>query len=148
MIFKFQIPIDMQSSMKNIVRGKLKQFDVALKNQPGTLADLAELLANSGVNIKAIATESSDNGAGKARLVTEDEKTTRAALERGRFPFVESEILHIGLLDRPGELAKIARMLTKGKVNIDSVFILGKNDGGTSVAMKVSDLNAAKRILG
>ncbi len=134
--------------MKNIIRGKLKQFDVALKNQPGTLADLAELLANSGVNIKAIATENSDAGVGKAKLVTEDEKTTRAALERGRFPFVETEILHISLLDRPGELAKIARMLAKTKVNIDSIFILGKENGETSVGMKVSDLNAAKRILG
>ena len=134
--------------MKNIIRGKLKQFDVALKNQPGTLADLAELLANSGVNIKAIATENSDNGAGKAKLVTEDEKTTRTALERGRFPFVESEILHIGLIDRPGELAKIARMLAKTKVNIDSIFILGKENGETAVAMKVSDLNIAKKILG
>lgn len=134
--------------MKNLVRAKLKQFDVALKNQPGTLADLAELLANSGVNIKAIATETSDSGAGKAKLITEDEKTTRSALERGRFPFVETEILHISLLDRPGELAKIARMLSKTKVNIDSIFILGKENGETAVAMKVSDLNAAKKILG
>ena len=69
-------------------------------------------------------------------------------MERGRFPFVETEILHIGLIDRPGELAKIARMLAKTKVNIDSIFILGKENGETAVAMKVSDLNIAKKILG
>ena len=133
--------------MKNIVRGKLKQFDVALKNEPGTLADLAELLSKNSVNIKAIATETSDAGAGKAKLVTEDEKTTRVILERARFPFVETEILHIGLLDRPGELAKIARMLARAKINVDSIFILGKEAGETSVGIKVSDLAAAKKIL-
>lgn len=134
--------------MKNVVRAKLKQFDVALRNQPGTIADLAELLANNGVNIRAIATESTDSGAGKAKIITADEKTTRAALERGRFPFVESEVLHVNLLDRPGELAKIARMLSKVKVNIDSIFILGKDGEETAVAMKVSDLAAAKKVLG
>lgn len=134
--------------MKNVVRGRLKQFDVALKDEPGMVANLTEILGGSGINIRAIATEVRGNGSGMAKIITEDENTTRAILERGRFPFVESEVLHVSLLDRPGELAKITRMLAKSKINIGSIFILEKKDGETSVAMKVSDLTEAKRILG
>jgi len=131
--------------MKRAVKGQLKQFEILLENRIGAMADLTEALAMNAVNIKAISTHA--NGPqGKVLLVTEDDKTAREALEKSKHSFVVSDILSLELSDRPGELAKISRLLSKAGVNMESVYILGNRDGSTEVALKVSDIAAARKV--
>lgn len=120
------------------------QFNVFIKNEVGSLARLCEALNRGAVNIKAIATESTD----LIRMVTEDEETTKRVLKEGNFEFNTSEILTIKLLDRPGELYKIAKILAKANINIESVYILDSEDGKTTVALTVNNYTRAKNILG
>jgi hypothetical protein len=95
------------------------------------------------VNIKAIAT----NGGHSARLVTSDETTTREVLTKARLPWSEADVLQIRLTDRPGELAKISRMLAKERVNIDSVYLLGATGEWTDLVLKVNDTAGALKVL-
>lgn len=129
--------------MKRVVTGKFKEFDVSLEDRVGALADLCEVLSKSGVNIKAI---SADGGRG-VRLVTSDERTTRGLLQRGKFLYDEADVISLQLLDRPGELAKISRMLAKEKVNIHSAYMLGGNGQTKDMILKVSNTGAALRAL-
>lgn len=128
--------------MKRILNGRLKQFKVSMDNRPGSLADLCEKLAAGGVNIKAIATD-----ADGVRVVTSDESTTRGVLNRSKFLFDEAEVLQLKLLDRPGELAKISRMLANEKINIDLVYLLGGNGENTDIIIKVNDTEGALKVL-
>jgi len=129
--------------MKRVFSGRFKEFDVELENRVGALADLCELLSSNAVNIKAIST---DGGTG-VRLVTSDERTTREVLQKGKFLFNEADVIALKLLDRPGELAKVARLLAKQKVNINSVYLLGGDGEKKDIILKVSDISAALRAL-
>ncbi len=129
-------------TMKRILNGRLKQFSVSMENRPGTLADLCERLASQGINIKAI----SADGDG-IKIVTSDEQTTRDVLSRARLLFEEIEVLQIKLLDRPGELAKISRLLAREKVNIDAVYLLGGDGETTDIILRVNNIMGALKIL-
>ena len=129
--------------MKRVVNGKFKEFDISLEDRVGALADLCEALSKHGVNIKAI---SADGGKG-VRLVTSDERTTRDILQRKKLLFDESDVISLRLLDRPGELAKISRLLAKGRVNIHSTYMLGGNGEMKDMILKVSHVGDALKAL-
>ncbi|MEM5804616.1 MAG: hypothetical protein QXU82_02080 [Candidatus Aenigmatarchaeota archaeon] len=131
--------------MRRIMSGRLKQFDIEIEDRVGSLADLCEILSLNAINIRAITT----NGNGTVKIVTGDEVTTRNALSKAKLLFAENDIMALKLLDRPGELAKITRVLANQKINIRSVYLLGKDPvrKETEVALQVSDIGAAAKVL-
>lgn len=124
----------------------MKEFDVYVQDKPGELAKVCELMGANGVNIKAI---SSERGQSKPliRIVTDDEATARAALSRAGIPHDLKDVMHLKILDRPGELGKVARKLARMMVNVDSIYILGKENGMTEMALTVDDLGKAQDVL-
>ena len=50
-------------------------------------------------------------------------------------------------MDRPGELAKVAKKLGKANINIRSIYIIGQKNGKTEVALVVDDMNRAMDLL-
>ncbi len=123
----------------------MRHFEVHIENKPGSLANICETLARNAINILAISTD----GSGVIRVVTEDENSTRDILKKNNFRFDEAEILPVRLIDRPGELGKVARQLAKANVNVDAVYILDKDKENktTEVALKVNDLKKAREVL-
>ena len=124
----------------------MKEFDVLVENKPGELAKVCELLGGNGVNIKAIASERSHNEP-LVRIVTDDEKTTQSALNRKGISFETKDVLSVRLTDKPGELGRMARKLARAGVNVDSIFILSKEDGFTDMALTVDNMKKAKEAL-
>lgn len=124
----------------------LKEFDVYVQNRPGELAKVCELLGNQGVNIKAIASER-DGERPLIRVVTDDEATTKSALSRQNIPHDQRDVVSVRMLDRPGELGKIARKLARGMVNVEAIYILGKEGGLTDIALTVDDPKKAAVLL-
>lgn len=124
----------------------MRQFEIKVDNKIGKLAEVCEVIAKAKVNIRGIATEDKDHW-GVIKFVTEDDKLTREALERAKMEFKEFEIVSARLRDKPGELAKVSRALANLGIDVQSVFILGKDRGMTELAFKVSDLKKAREIL-
>ena len=129
--------------MKRVVNGRFKEFDIPLEDRVGALAEVCEALAQNGVNIKAI---SADGGSG-VRLVTSDEKTTRDLLMKAKLFFSEYDVISLKLLDRPGELSKIARILANAKVNIHSAYMLGGDGETKDMILKVNNVSDAMKAL-
>jgi len=124
----------------------LKEFDVYVQNKPGELAKVCEMLGDHGVNIRAI---SSERGSGKPmiRIVTDDETTTKSALARSGIGYDLKDVIAVRIPDRPGELGKIAKKLARAMVNVDSIYILGKDGGATEIALTVDDIQKAQSVL-
>jgi len=125
----------------------VKEFKVFVEDKPGELARVTEALANNAVNIRAIASEGKNENS-FLRVVTSDIATTEKALRYAGIKYEVADILAIELMDRPGELAKIARRLARAGVNVNSIYILGSKNGKTEVAMVVSDTQRAKSAIG
>ena len=126
--------------------GTLKEFDVYVQDKPGELAKVCEIFGNNGVNIKAISSERSGQKP-IIRVVTDDETTASSALERSGISYDLREVLSIRISDRPGELGRTARKLARAMVNVDSIYILGKDDGMTEMAFTVDNLRKAEQAL-
>jgi len=124
----------------------LKQFDVMVQNKPGEVAHIAEALAKGAVNIRGIATERGPANP-MLHIITDDDASTRKALTTAGFQFKEKDILVVGLQNKPGELAKIAKKLERGGVNIDSLFILVGASPQTEIAIGVDKPAEAQKLL-
>lgn len=124
----------------------MKEFDVYVQNKPGELAKVCEMLGNYGVNIKAIASERG-NDRPMIKIVTDDEATTRSALARTGIGFDLKDVISVRMPDRPGELGKIARKLARAMVNVESIYIIGKEGSVTDIALTVDDLKKAENAL-
>jgi len=124
----------------------MKEFKIYVKHKPGELARVTETLAGRAVNIKAIASEAKGEEA-LLRVVTNDVTTTQKALDESGTKYTHNDIIMLSLIDRPGELAKVAKKLGKAKINIESIYILGQKEGKTEIALVVDDMNKAGKIL-
>lgn len=122
------------------------QFVVQLKNEPGSLAVLAEALAARGVDLRAIG-GGGIGGAGHVIMTTADDATTRAILQDGGYTFVEGESILAEVPDRPGGMAEISRALADAGVNILGHLFLGRWGDRAMFAFVVDDTDTAKPIL-
>ena len=120
------------------------EFSVKLPNRPGELARLTEALHKGGVNIRTVSTEPK---AEVVRLVTDQPTKSREALKRADMEFSERNLLVAKLVDRPGELARISRVLANEGINIDAAYMLDKEGKNVHVALAVSDEQKAKKVL-
>lgn len=124
----------------------MKEFKVFVADKPGELARVTDALAGAAVNIRAISSESKSDSS-FLRIVTSDVQTAEKALTTAGLKYQLNDILEIELLDRPGELAKVARRLARAGINVQSIYILGSKNGRTEIALVVDDMERAKSVL-
>ena len=124
----------------------MKQFNVFVDDKIGELARVTEALAQSAINIRGLATDKVGPRPA-VKVITDDESSTRKALAKAGFQFEESEVIVLDLIDRPGEIAKIARRVSKAGVNINSVFLIGKKDTPAALALVTSDSKKARKFI-
>lgn len=122
----------------------MKEFKVYSENKKGELARIAEALALSSVNIEAIASEDA-HPRSFLRIVTNDVNTTKKALVRAGYEYEEKNIIVVDLIDRPGELAKLAKRMARAGVNIESIYLLEKARVALAVDNPEKALKALKK---
>jgi hypothetical protein len=123
----------------------MKEITVIVENRIGTLANIADAIGGAGVNIEAIAAYGQGTNA-VFRLVTKDPTSAKKALDRitGIQNITIADILVVKMPNRPGELGKITRKLANRRVDLESVYILGKTDNAfTEVAVKPVEAHIA-----
>jgi len=124
-----------------------QQFTVRLKNEPGALADLAQALADNGIDIRAVSA-GGIGSVGCAVVSTNNDAAAREVLRKAKYSFVEGEVVTLSVEDVPGSLARLTRRLADAGVNVESVLVLGRRQGKADLAMTVDDLDKARRLLG
>jgi hypothetical protein len=122
------------------------QFVVQLKNEPGSMAILAERLASSGVDLRAIG-GGGIGDVGHVIMTTADDETTRRILDEDGYAFVEGESILAEVDDRPGGMARIARSLADAGVNIYGHLFLGRWGDRAMFAFVVDKPEIARPIL-
>ncbi len=95
-----------------------KQLAIFLDNRPGTLARVAQALAEAKINIFALTTSDTVDHT-VVRLVVSDYRRALHLFEEHGTLVVEDDVLMIEGDNRPGSLARIAQRLADAKVNIE-----------------------------
>jgi hypothetical protein len=124
----------------------LKELTIVEKDRVGLLADVSETLAKAGVNIESVQAESSGKQ-GIIRLLVSAPGKAKDALGKAGLNVLDSTIVAIRLPDKPGELAKLSRMLASASINILNIYLVSKSGGEVIDAIQTSDNEKAKKIL-
>jgi hypothetical protein len=125
-----------------------KILNVALENHPGSMADILEIMARAEINLDAVHAEAQGDF-GTVRLFTNKPQLAAELLRQDGYDVVEAEVLELILPNRYGEVARVARKLAEGNVNIVNLFgtsVPGAKEG--RVMLRVNNVEAARKILG
>ncbi len=98
-----------------------KQLAIFLDNRPGTLARLADALAQAEISIYALSTSDTIDHSVVRLVVSDYQKALHLFEEHGTL-VVEDDVLMVEGENKAGELARIARKLAAGKVNIEYCY--------------------------
>ncbi|MFM7815498.1 MAG: ACT domain-containing protein, partial [Verrucomicrobiota bacterium] len=97
------------------------QLALFLDNKPGSLARVCDALAEARVNIYAISTSDTVDHV-VVRMVVSDPRKALHLFEERRALVVESEVIMIHGDNKPGSLARIARVLGDARINIEYAY--------------------------
>ncbi|HIK00314.1 TPA: ACT domain-containing protein [archaeon] len=133
----------------------MQEIQVLVKDKPGELARVTEILGDHGINIRGISSDTRKRGDSFLRIVVnkeDQEKATSLLSISGGYKVKTNTLLFLSLINRPGELAKVAKLLAKQGINVESIYLRGSKKGlsgrpETEVVMNVSDLSGAQKLL-
>jgi hypothetical protein len=100
---------------------KVKQLTISLENQPGALAQVAQVLADAKVNIVALLGSTSGER-GWAQVVVDNINKAKKALAQAGTSYIEGTLEQFELDNKPGALAEVTAKLAKKGVNVDSAY--------------------------
>jgi hypothetical protein len=120
---------------------------ISEQSKPGVIAQVASVLGEAGVNIKAFSAPEV-TGTGKLRLLVADLDGARAALKAAKIRFSEETALLLSLENKPGALKQVADLLTKARINIKCGYCTPSREGKRAiVVLTVSNTEKALNVL-
>jgi hypothetical protein len=123
------------------------QLVISGLSKPGVIAQVARVLSEAQVNIKAFSAPEV-TGTGKLRLLVADLDEARAALKAAKIKFVEETALLLSLENKPGAFKEVADLLTKARINIKCGYCTPSREGKRAiVVLTVSNTSKALAIL-
>ena len=120
----------------------IHQISVFLENRIGQLAEITKLLAESGVDIRALSiAETADYGL--ARLVVDDSyKASSILLQHGDILSM-TPVWAVEVPDSPGGLAEVLAVLAEAHVDVEYMYSLFTHRNDTAyMVLRISDEKA------
>ncbi len=125
----------------------IKQISVVLKNVPGQLADLSELLGKEGVNIRAISVADTSE-VSTVRFVADDPTKALNILKGHDYSVYDTDVLAVETPDHPGGLNAVVRPLRNSEVNVHYLYpYLGRVSEQAIVILGVDKIDKAQDVL-
>ncbi len=126
---------------------KLKQLSIFMENRAGRLADVARVLGEARVNIRALSlADTSDFGI--LRLIVNDVDKALKVLKDSGHTVSLTDVIAVEVPDSPGGLASVLDPLQKAEVNVEYMYaFVEKATDKAVVIFRFEDVDAALRVL-
>ncbi len=122
---------------------KIPQLSLFVPNSPGTMADIAAILGDIGVNIRAMSLADT-NDFGVLRMVLDDTNKARQVLKDYGYPVRLNEVIAVEIDDRPGALGRLLRVLADADRNVEYMYAFVQKNADRAVLMlRLEDLDGA-----
>ena len=107
----------------------IHQISIFLENRVGSLSEITQALAESGVDLRAISiAESADYGV--LRIIADDaEKATQALLKKGCVLSM-TPVIVVAVPDEPSGLSQLLSLLAQGEIDIEYMYSLFTHQNG------------------
>lgn len=111
---------------------KVEQISVFLENKAGRLAEVTKVLAEAGINIRALSlADTSDFGI--LRLIVNDTELAKKVLKENGFTVGKTQVVAVEVEDRPGGLYKILDILRASNINVEYMYAFVQQSGNNAV---------------
>jgi hypothetical protein len=108
------------------------QISIFLENRSGGLADVVDVLARNGVDMKA-ASVADMADFGILRVIVDDAERTRGVLKAAGFTVDKTDVVAVEVPDRPGGLADTLRVLRAGGINVEYMYSAARKNGERAI---------------
>lgn len=118
---------------------RVHQISVFLENRAGQLAEITKVLADNGIDLRAISiAETADYGV--LRMIVDNaEKATGILLTNG-YILSMTPVLVVGVPDQPGGLAPVLSVMAEGNIDIEYMYSLFTPEVGKAyMVFRISD---------
>ncbi len=111
---------------------KVEQISIFLENKSGRLAEVTRILADAGINIRALSlADTSDFGI--LRLIVNETEKAKAVLKENGFTVGKNEVIAVEVPDRPGGLAGILEALSGSNINVEYMYAFVERSGENAI---------------
>lgn len=111
---------------------KVEQISIFIENKSGRLAEIARVLGDAGINIRALSlADTSDFGI--LRLIVNDVEHAKQILKVKGFTVNKTEVVAVEVPDQPGGLSAILQTLDSEQINVEYMYAFVERCGGNAV---------------
>ncbi|HZV81459.1 MAG TPA: ACT domain-containing protein [Geobacteraceae bacterium] len=111
---------------------KVEQISIFIENKSGRLAEVAAVLGEAGVNIRALSlADTSDFGI--LRLIVNDRNLAMQTLKAKGFTVSKTEVVAVEVPDQPGGLSSILQVLDSESINVEYMYAFVERCGDNAV---------------
>ena len=125
----------------------IHQISVFLENRAGQLAEITGVLAQKGIDLRAInIAETSDYGV--LRLIADNPQAAATTLLEQGFILSMTPVVAVSVPDQPGGLAKVLDVLAKENIDVEYMYsVFGQVDGLAHMVFRVADTDKLISVL-
>ena len=110
----------------------VEQISVFLENKSGRLSEVTGILAENGVNIRALAlADTSDFGV--LRLIVDDKEKAVSVLKDNGFTVGKTQVVAVEVEDQPGGLHRILEIIKSNDLNVEYMYAYVKHTAQNAI---------------
>ena len=122
-----------------------KQLSIFLENKKGRFTEIAKLLGEEGVNMKAF-TVSENSDFGILRLIVSDTEKAIRVLRDHKYAVNEADVVCISCPNKPGALGLVMDMLTRAGIFIEYMYAFSEGESA-NVIIRPDNLTLCVEVL-
>ncbi len=125
----------------------VKQISVFVENKPGRLAEMAALLGQQDIDMRALSIAEAEDF-GIVRIIVDDAYNTAQVLKEAGYVFSITPVLAAAIPDEPGGLSRILDLLGENGINLEYTYaFIAREKGLAYMIMRVTDNEKAIEVL-
>ncbi len=125
----------------------INQISVFVENKAGRLAEITGLLEKNNIDIRALSIADTRDF-GILRLIVNDPDTAERVLRDNGFTVSLTQVIAIGINDKPGGLAGAMKTLYENKISVEYMYaFISRTDETAYVILRVEDNEKALDVL-
>ena len=124
----------------------VKQLSIFIENKSGRLAELSELLANNGIDLRAISIADTKEF-GIVRLIVSDLEKAVNVLTADGWVFKVTPVIAVKIPDESGRMADVLRVLTNEEIGVEYIYaVISHNTKDACIIIRVVDKMGEKAV--
>lgn len=125
----------------------IKQLTIFMQNKQGSLVSVTDVLAKSGVNIRALSIAETQEF-GILRMIVNNESVAEETLSKAGYLLKFTEVVGVKIGDEPGKLTAALDVLDRAGINLEYLYaFMARTEKHAYVVLRVADNAAAEAAL-